>query len=736
MTEAAKGGCSSEPVGFEEKIGPHQCHDSIGSEIGSQPRVGRMLFRGVDMVFLTVNGHRMLTLHEILEMLVPSTPRSTFCARVEKMNALRHVCTKAELQKIKFLGGAKPNAIKCTVIAREHVLEYCEKYELPKNTNEGKSLTQSSEGNVRSCRKNQQGEGIGSSVRVINQFSNWSHNNVEDAGSVVNYDRRASQSATFKDLQCRSGPTNEVYKENIGNSGDFGGTQKEAEVSGKENGNSEKQNIRHSKSSNSDSWSSAGAVISQPSAAGRSIVRRRASKQRQVLKKRGTVSINNDSVRKPKHKINLEQVQASGGEVADDSDTVKLQETSRHHPKRARQASIDGNFSLDSRPASPLTLDLEPWPEERTERSRAKTFQAFNGADKHECGQTTPKCYLDNNGNEIQVPRSPTLLLKRSVNNKWHVAKSSLLRLNFDDEEVTMNGDYGSFLKSAETSPARSATNSLNRTTIKDASLATVPVSEPKPEPSPIKSSPKSTKTLSGKVTKSVPVACSVSMKKKARITAKKGEAKASVKTDEQAKLWPSRAANEGNRFGSDALVTARNKNSGARLIGNCFSGGAKSAESSRSVKVLNGKTPRKGGETNRPAVKDKSNGSVQKAKSSKANAGVVGKQKRRRRVQFGTFRLIETIPYPSSLVVKDGDLCPSLSMTYSAANRLPHCCHPLWRWCMGKAVLQRKGSQVGKLNPGEPQKEESCVIKSDSVGIENDDIFGKHGGTDDQTHP
>ena len=54
----------------------------------------------------------------------------------------------------------------------------------------------------------------------------------------------------------------------------------------------------------------------------------------------------------------------------------------------------------------------------------------------------------------------------------------------------------------------------------------------------------------------------------------------------------------------------------------------------------------------------------------------------------------------------------------------------------MGKAVLQRKGSQVGKLNPGEPQKEESCVIKSDSVGIENDDIFGKHGGTDDQTHP
>lgn len=68
-------------------------------------------------------------------------------------------------------------------------------------------------------------------------------------------------------------------------------------------------------------------------------------------------------------------------------------------------------------------------------------------------------------------------------------------------------------------------------------------------------------------------------------------------------------------------------------------------------------------------------------------NPNKLARKKRQRCIEENSFCLIDTIPYPPSLFVKNGELCPTYTMVYNQKNRIPGSCHALWRWRLGKPV-------------------------------------------------
>ena len=54
------------------------------------PKCGRLVFRGVELAYLNIDGEFLLPLAELLALILPSTPRTTLFTRMEKMKVRRH----------------------------------------------------------------------------------------------------------------------------------------------------------------------------------------------------------------------------------------------------------------------------------------------------------------------------------------------------------------------------------------------------------------------------------------------------------------------------------------------------------------------------------------------------------------------------------------------------------------------------------------------------------------------
>ncbi|CAB3998447.1 Hypothetical predicted protein [Paramuricea clavata] len=261
----------------------------------------------------------------------------------------------------------------------------------------------------------------------------------------------------------------------------------------------------------------------------------------------------------------------------------------------------------------------------------------------------------NNNASGSVEPRSPTLLLKRSQNNKWHVAKAVLPLLNLDDTESEKSSDIVIKAKS-------------NRN-LGESKTAMTKVKNK------LKALRKSSTAKKTKIDKSVrPLASIKKLGKKGSKKVKESNKnrKISVTTlDEQEKTQKF----EGDPICEKDINDTKPENSDNTSA----SVQHKNVDRRKSLLLRKDNTD----SLNKTSIVNKE----KRENGTKNDSKITVKKKRRRRVEMNSFRLIETIPYSSLLVVRDGDLCPSYTMAYNQNNYLPGCCHALWRWRLGKPV-------------------------------------------------
>ena len=92
------------------------------------PRCGRLVFRGVELAYLNVDGEYMLPLAELLALVLPTTPRTTLFTRMEKMKVRRHFCQPEEIKLLKTVNGIHGSSANCTLISKTEVDKYCSMY--------------------------------------------------------------------------------------------------------------------------------------------------------------------------------------------------------------------------------------------------------------------------------------------------------------------------------------------------------------------------------------------------------------------------------------------------------------------------------------------------------------------------------------------------------------------------------------------------------------------------------
>ena len=291
--------------------------------------------------------------------------------------------------------------------------------------------------------------------------------------------------------------------------------------------------------------------------------------------------------------------------------------------------------------------------------------------------------YSDDNNNSSGLiePRSPTLLLKRSQNNKWHVAKAILPHLSFDDTESEKISDTVIEAKdsrnSGESKPAM--------TKVKNK------VKAPRKSPSSTSKEPSGKKTKMDEGVRPLASIRKVGKKglKKVNESNKKQKISASP-VDGQEKTTKLEDMTDKD------ITVAKSDNSENNSVS------IKDLDGRKSSLLLKDSTE----SLNKASVVNK-----EKRENSTKSDNKVVKKKRTRRVEMNTFRLIETIPYPSLLVVKDGELCPSYTMAYNEKNYLPGCCHALWRWRLGKPLKMPSQSPVKtKDDPSLVEKKQDDV--------------------------
>ena len=275
--------------------------------------------------------------------------------------------------------------------------------------------------------------------------------------------------------------------------------------------------------------------------------------------------------------------------------------------------------------------------------------------------------YSDENNNSSGSiePRSPTLLLKRSQNNKWHIAKAALPHLNFEDTTSEKASDIVIETNDSKTSAESKTAMTKVKNKLQAPKMPLTTASK--------KSSGKNTKKDEGvqpsirKLGKKSQKTVSESNKKRKSSTNTVDEHK-SVELEECPITNKDNIGAKSENTDNTSEQSIQHKNPDGRkrplLLKDSTSLVKDSTDSLNKTVVVN---------------KEKQENSTKSDK--------VVKKKRKRRVEMNTFRLVETIPYPSSLVVKDGDLCPAYTMAYNQTNYLPGCCHALWRWRLGKPV-------------------------------------------------
>lgn len=99
------------------------------TEEGKQlPQCGRLVFRGVELAYLNIDGEYMLPLAELLALVLPSTPRTTLFTRMEKMKVRRHFCQPEEIKLLKTVNGIHGSSANCTLLSKTEVEKYCSMY--------------------------------------------------------------------------------------------------------------------------------------------------------------------------------------------------------------------------------------------------------------------------------------------------------------------------------------------------------------------------------------------------------------------------------------------------------------------------------------------------------------------------------------------------------------------------------------------------------------------------------
>lgn len=261
----------------------------------------------------------------------------------------------------------------------------------------------------------------------------------------------------------------------------------------------------------------------------------------------------------------------------------------------------------------------------------------------------------NNNASGSVEPHSPTLLLKRSQNNKWHIAKDVLPLLNLDDTESEKSSDIAIKAKSSR----NSGESKTAMTKVKNK----------------VKALRKSSTAKKTKIDKSVrPLASIKKLGKKGlkKVKESNKKRKSSATTlDEQEKTQKF----EGDPICEKDITDTKPENSDNTSP----SVQHKNLDRRKSSLLREDNTD----SLNKTSIVNKE----KRENGTKNDSKITVKKKRRRRVEMNSFRLIETIPYSSLLVVRDGDLCPSYTMAYNQNNYLPGCCHALWRWRLGKPV-------------------------------------------------
>lgn len=92
------------------------------------PQCGRLVFRGVELAYLNIDGEYMLPLAELLALVLPSTPRTTLFTRMEKMKVRRHFCEPEEIKLLKTVNGIHGSSANCTLLSKTEVEKYCSTY--------------------------------------------------------------------------------------------------------------------------------------------------------------------------------------------------------------------------------------------------------------------------------------------------------------------------------------------------------------------------------------------------------------------------------------------------------------------------------------------------------------------------------------------------------------------------------------------------------------------------------
>ena len=92
------------------------------------PKCGRLVFRGVELAYLNIDGEYMLPLAELLALVLPTTPRTTLFTRMEKMKVRRHFCQPEEIKLLKTVNGIHGSSANCTLLSKTEVDKYCSMY--------------------------------------------------------------------------------------------------------------------------------------------------------------------------------------------------------------------------------------------------------------------------------------------------------------------------------------------------------------------------------------------------------------------------------------------------------------------------------------------------------------------------------------------------------------------------------------------------------------------------------
>jgi len=93
-----------------------------------RPKCGRLVFRGVELAYLNIDGEYMLPLAELLALVLPTTPRTTLFTRMEKMKVRRHFCQPEEIKLLKTVNGIHGSSANCTLLCKTEVEKYCSMY--------------------------------------------------------------------------------------------------------------------------------------------------------------------------------------------------------------------------------------------------------------------------------------------------------------------------------------------------------------------------------------------------------------------------------------------------------------------------------------------------------------------------------------------------------------------------------------------------------------------------------